>query len=129
MITELRKYHACIKWFSIINCFLFVTTGHLLGNPWILFEVKILYVLASNTAYTSGCRSLYIFWYYVFIIERCPCAVFLWPLHLGWLLVLGLYKEDYFPFLKCISVSLNSFCGKWKGCDPVYRLILPVGIQ
>ena len=39
---------------------------------------------------------------------------FLWPLHLGWLLVCCLYKEVYLQMFKCVSFWLHGFCGKWE---------------
>ena len=40
---------------------------------------------------------------------------------LCWLLVLGLYKEDYLHIFKCVSFLLHGFCGLWEGWDPVNR--------
>ena len=45
----------------------------------------------------------------------------LWPLHFGWLLVLGLYKEEYLQVFKCVSFKLHSFCSLWEYWDPVNR--------
>ena len=36
-----------------------------------------------------------------------------------WLLVLGLYNEDYLQIFKCVSFWLQIFCGKWEGWDPL----------
>ena len=48
----------------------------------------------------------------------------LWPLRFGWLLVLGLYKEDDFQIFKYVFVWLHSFCGTWEGLDdPLNRFI------
>ena len=40
---------------------------------------------------------------------------FLWPLHLGWLLVCCLYKEVYLQIFKYVSFWLHGCCGNWKG--------------
>ena len=41
---------------------------------------------------------------------------------LSWLLVLGLYKEDYLQIFKFVSFCLHGFCNKWESWDPVNRL-------
>ena len=46
-----------------------------------------------------------------FYITICLCTTFLWPLRLGWLLVLSLYKEDYLQIFKCVSFWLHGCCG------------------
>ena len=60
--------------------------------------------------------SLYIFdillYYY-----KCLCTTFLLPLRFGLLLVLSLFKKDYF----CVSFWLQSCCGKWEDWAPVNR--------
>ena len=33
------------------------------------------------------------------------------PLRFGWLLVLGLCKEDYLQIFKCVFFRLHKFCG------------------
>ena len=50
------------------------------------------------------------FWYTVFITLHV-CEIILWPLRFSWLLVLGLYKEDYLQIFKCVSFWLLGFCG------------------
>ena len=40
---------------------------------------------------------------------------FLWPLHLGWLLVCCLVKEFYLQIFKCVSLWIHGCCGKWEG--------------
>ena len=44
---------------------------------------------------------------------------FLWPLRFSWLLICGLYKEDYFQIFKRVSFGLHNFCGYWEGWEPV----------
>ena len=48
-------------------------------------------------------------------------------LDLGWLLVLGLYTDDYLLIFKCVSVWLHSFCGEWEGLIPLTGLTRQVG--
>ena len=57
------------------------------------------------------------------ICKPCLCNNFygLYALH-NWLLVLGLYKEDYLQIFNFVSFYLHSFCDKWEGWDPVNRL-------
>ena len=40
--------------------------------------------------------------------------LFLWHLHLGWLLVCCLYKEVYLQILNCVSFWLHGCCGSGK---------------
>ena len=49
------------------------------------------------------------------------CVIIVLPLRFSWLLVLGLYKEDYLQIFKYVSFWLHGFCGKWEGWDPVNR--------
>ena len=65
---------------------LLVGTTLVLGPVWLPHGRSI--------AYSDGC--LYIFWYTVFITLHA-CIIILWPraLRFSWLLVLGLYMEDY----------------------------------
>ena len=62
---------------------------------------------------------LYIFLIYVFITVHVCVIIFMAAP--SWLLVLGLYKEDYLQIFKCVSFWLHGFCGKWEGWDPVNR--------
>ena len=39
---------------------------------------------------------------------------FLWPLHLGWLLVYCLYKEVYLQIFKRVSFWWHGCCGEWE---------------
>ena len=41
--------------------------------------------------------------------------IFLWPLRLRWMLVLGLYMGVYLLFFKCLTFWLHGDCGKCKG--------------
>ena len=58
---------------------------------------------------------VFIYFWYTFHITFAWC--FFFPLRFGWLLVFGLYKEDYLQFL-CVSVWLHTFHGYWEGWDP-----------
>ena len=59
-----------------------------------------------------------LFWYAVFI-TLYVCVIILWSLRFSWLLVLGLYTEDYLQIFKWMFFLLHSFCGKWEGWDSV----------
>ena len=48
---------------------------------------------------------------YTLYFYTCPYPTFVLPLHVGWLLVLSLYKVDYLQILKCASFWLQGFCG------------------
>ena len=47
--------------------------------------------------------------------------MFVCCISLDWLLVFGLYKEDYLQIFKCVSFWLHSFRGKLDGLDPINR--------
>ena len=51
----------------------------------------------------------------------CLCTTFAWRLCFGWLLVLGLYKENFFYKFFNVSLWLHSFCGQWQGWVPVHQ--------
>ena len=40
---------------------------------------------------------------------RCLCTMFSWPLRFGWLLVLGLYKDDYVQILNVCTFDYTVF--------------------
>ena len=73
----------------------------LVGTPLVLWPE-----LASRQAeHSHSCGCLY-FWNTVFItLHVCVIILMASPL------VLGLYKEDYLQFLKCVSFWFQGFCG------------------
>ena len=58
----------------------------------------------------------------------CLCTTFLLPLRFGWLLVLGLHKENYLQIFKCVSFWLHGCCGLWEGWALVNRLYYTSGM-
>ena len=61
------------------------------------------------------------FRYFIAIYFMCLYTV-LWPLHIGWLLGLSLYKEEYLQIVQCLSFWLHGFFSYWEGWVPVNRL-------
>ena len=66
--------------------------------------IKI-HLTSAEHSHSGGC--LYIFLINSFYHLTCLCNNFLWPLRLSWLVVLGLYKEDYLQIFKCVPLWLH----------------------
>ena len=64
---------------------------------------------------------VFIYFCYTVFITLHVCVIIFMASRFSWLLVLGLYKEDYLQIFKCVSFCLHSICSKWDGWDPVKR--------
>ena len=62
-----------------------------------------------------------IYFWYTITVPICLYNTFLWPLRFGWLLFLGLYKEDYLQIFNCVSFWLHGCCGNLEGWALVNR--------
>ena len=79
----------------------------LVGNPLFLGPE-----LASRRAeHRFTLADVFIYFWFTVLSPYMFVEWFLWHVRFRWLLVLGLYKEDYLQIFKCVSFSLHSFCG------------------
>ena len=53
-------------------------------------------------------NNIFVALYFLFVLynQRYLCLAFLWPLRVGWQLVLGLCKEDYLQMFKCVCFRI-----------------------
>ena len=79
----------------------------LFGNP-TAFGPELAYRLC--VAQPTLMDVTWYFWYTIILLYMFVYHI-LWPLHFGWLLVLSIYKKDYFKIFKCVSFWLHGFCG------------------
>ena len=84
-----------------------------------LFYLTLGPELGYSIAYYSGCRYTFIFWIHCIYNQICLSIAFLWPLRLGWLVVLDLYKEaSIIGWVNSLPYSLEH----WKYEYMVFRI-------